>query len=381
MKTLLTNGDLFTGEQTLTNQALLLENGIITGFFPDDACVEADCYIDLQGQLLSSGFIDIEVHGGNDMHCNDVQCIEDIQHIANTHRHFGTTSMLPTFSTDATHKMQYATTLIDKAIQSPLANIIGIHLEGPFINAKQRGAHKQTFIETWNDEQLTQIPQLTRGKTLLTLAPECVPNAAIAELTQRGMLINAGHTAATYRQTQQALKHGLRGFTHLFNAMSAIKDTDSGVVGAALESEDSWCTIIVDGHHVHPATLKVALAAKPRGKVLLVSDAIPSVGSNKTEFTMYGGKKAYLKDGVCVLEDGSLIGSHLDMASAVRNAVTLLDLPLEEALRMATLYPAQFLQLNHQIGRIEVGYQANLVLLNKHLQVTRTWLNGDMEVY
>jgi N-acetylglucosamine-6-phosphate deacetylase len=214
-----------------------------------------------------------------------------------------------------------------------------------------------------------------RGVRVLTLAPDRVLPATIRTLADAGNIICAGHTAADYATTRAALAAGVRGFTHLFNAMTPFGSREPGVVGAALEDADSWCGIIADGHHVHPASLRVAIAAKPRGKLLLVTDAMPPVGAADPEFVL-NGEPIRIRDGVCQTTRGVLAGSALDMATAVRNAVQLLGLPLDEAARMASTYPADFLGLDSTYGRIAAGCQADLVALDADCRVQQSWIAG-----
>ncbi len=213
------------------------------------------------------------------------------------------------------------------------------------------------------------------GKVLLTIAPEQVAPEVLRELAARGVILCAGHTAATYAQARAALDAGLRGFTHLFNAMSPLQSREPGVVGAALEDRASWCGVIADGHHVHPAALRVALVAKPRGKIFLVTDAMPPVGADGDQFIL-NGEAITCRDGKCTNADGVLAGSALDMASALRNAIALLDVAADEALRMASAYPAAFLGLEKTHGRIAPGFTADLVALDADFVVRHTWIGG-----
>jgi N-acetylglucosamine-6-phosphate deacetylase len=193
------------------------------------------------------------------------------------------------------------------------------------------------------------------------------------------VIISAGHTNATYAEVVAALHHGLTGFTHLFNAMSQLTGREPGVVGAALESVDSWCGIIVDGQHISPVVLRLAMRCKPSNRFMLVTDAMPTVGTNARSFKLEG-RDITVSGNVCIDEDGRLAGSNIDMASCVRNAVNLLGVSLPEAVRMASLYPAEFLGLSHELGRIEPGYRANLVLADDKLNVLETWIDGQTSV-
>jgi N-acetylglucosamine-6-phosphate deacetylase len=224
------------------------------------------------------------------------------------------------------------------------------------------------------------VASLRNGKTLLTLAPERVPAEVVRDLIARGVIVAAGHTAASYAEMRVALDLGVRGFTHLYNAMTPLGGREPGVVGAALGDTASWCGVIVDGHHVHAAALRIALAAKPRGKVVLVTDAMPPVGSDSPSFRI-NGDIATARDGLLTIPDGTLAGSVLDMAQAVRNAVDWLDVSLDEAVRMAATYPAEYIGLGASHGRIAPGYAADLVALDSDLQVIATWIGGAVEEY
>jgi N-acetylglucosamine-6-phosphate deacetylase len=219
------------------------------------------------------------------------------------------------------------------------------------------------------------LSSLEHGKTLVTLAPEMTSPTRIAELTAAGIIVAAGHTNANYDEVRAALDAGLSGFTHLFNAMSPLHSREPGVVGAALDDDNSWCGLIVDGHHVHPASLRIAVASKARGKSVLVTDAMSSVGAVNKAFE-FGGRSIEVSGGRCVTADGTLAGSDLDMAAAVRNAAAMLHLDLDEAIRMASAYPAAALGLERELGQIKAGCRANLVLASHELNIVDTWIDG-----
>ncbi len=242
----------------------------------------------------------------------------------------------------------------------------------------RKGTHDAAKFRVPDAAEIAMATALDNGVTLVTLAPEQVPLDTIRAMVARGAIVVAGHTAGSYEQIRAGLDAGLRGFTHLYNAMSPLQGREPGAVGAALEDRDSWCGIIVDGVHVHPGSLRVALAAKPRGKLFLVTDAMPMVGADDPSFALYGEVITAI-DGVVRNAAGALAGSALDMATAVRNCVHLLGLPLDEAVRMASTYPAQFLGLGDRTGRIAPGLRADLVLLDGSLQVRSTWIAGARE--
>jgi N-acetylglucosamine-6-phosphate deacetylase len=333
---------------------------------------------DLGGRMLVPGFIDCQVNGGGGVLFNDAPSVPTLRRIAAAHRRFGTTGLLPTLISDDALVMRTAIAAVAAAIEQGVPGIIGIHLEGPFLSPQRKGIHNAAKFHSPAVADIELVTSLVSGKTLLTLAPEQVAPEVLRVLAERGVVLAAGHTAASYATTRAALDAGVRGFTHLYNAMTPLQSREPGVVGAALEDTASWCGLIVDGHHVHPAALRVALAAKPTGKTFLVTDAMPPVGSTDASFQL-NGETITCRDGLCTNAQGILAGSALDMAGAVRNAVAMLHIPLVEALRMASAYPAAFLGLEHQLGHIAAGYAADLVALDDDLNVTETWISGCRE--
>jgi N-acetylglucosamine-6-phosphate deacetylase len=327
--------------------------------------------IDLAGAILAPGFVDLQVNGGGDVMLNDSPDAATMARIADAHLQFGVTSLLPTLISDDLAKSAAAIAALNAA---DIPGVIGLHLEGPFLSPARKGAHDPAHFRPPDDAALALLTSLRRGKMLVTLAPDVAAPPQIARLVAAGVVVAAGHSAATYDQVRAALDAGLSGFTHLFNAMSPLGSRAPGMVGAALEDRGSWCGIIVDGHHVHPAALKIALAAKPKGSVLLVTDAMGPVGGISDNFVL-NGERIERRNGV--FSNGrSLAGSCLDMATAVRNAIRLLDVEPAEALRMASLYPARAMGLEQEIGAIAPGRRADLVLMDDHLLVQQVWRAG-----
>ncbi|MEO7052110.1 MAG: N-acetylglucosamine-6-phosphate deacetylase [Rhodanobacter sp.] len=330
---------------------------------------------DLAGAMLLPGFIDVQVNGGGGVLFNEAPTVDTIRQIGAAHRRYGTTGFLPTLISDDPAVMRAALAAVEQALIEGVPGLLGIHLEGPYLAPARKGVHDAKYFHVPGSEELTLLCARRRGIRLITLAPDQVPSASIRRLVDAGVIVCAGHTAADYATTRTALDAGVRGFTHLFNAMTPFGSREPGVVGAALDDADSWCGIIVDGHHVHPASLRVAIAAKARGKMLLVTDAMPPVGADSPEY-MLNGETIIAKDGICQTTQGVLAGSALDMASAVRNTVQLLGLPLEEAVRMASTYPAEFLGLGATCGRIAVGRRADLVIMDDDYRVVHSWMDG-----
>jgi N-acetylglucosamine-6-phosphate deacetylase len=380
MKTVLRNARILTADGFRDDLALVIEAGRITALVSDAApqLGSAAEQVDLGGGWLLPGFIDAQVNGGGGVLFNNTPDVESLRTLAAAHRRFGTTALLPTLISDDVQVMRTAIDATRQAIADGVPGVIGIHLEGPYIAPARKGTHDANKFRVPDADEIAMAASLDNGVTLLTLAPERVPLDSIRALVERGVIVAAGHTAATYEEARAGLEAGIRGFTHLYIAMSPLTGREPGAVGAALEDRGSWVGIIADGVHVHPASLRVALATKPQGKVMLVTDAMPPVGADSPSYELYG-EVITAVDGVVRNAAGSLAGSALDMATAVRNAVNLLGLSLEEAARMASRYPAQFLNVDDRLGEIAEGYQADLVLLDDALQVRATWIAGERE--
>jgi N-acetylglucosamine-6-phosphate deacetylase len=376
MTDVLSNARVLTDQGFRDRQSVVLHEGLIQAVMHDDEVDAGDATVrDLNGQLLLPGFIDIQVNGGGGVLFNDAPGVEAIRAIGEAHRKFGTTGFLPTLISGDLEAVAAAIAATDEAIAEGVPGVLGIHLEGPFLNKAKKGAHDPAKFRVLDSDAITLLSSLKRGKTLVTLAPETTSPELIAELVNAGVIVAAGHTNGSYDEVRAALDAGLNGFTHLFNAMSPLTSREPGVVGAALDDDSSWCGLIADGHHVHPASLRIAIASKPRGRSLLVTDAMSSVGAVNKSFE-FNGQLIDVSNGVCVTADGTLAGSDLDMATAVRNATTMLRVELAEAARMASEYPAAALGLEGELGRIKAGYRANLVLADLELNVSNTWIDG-----
>ena len=376
----LVNGRVLCGEDFVDGRAVLVRDGRIEAVVPVAEAPRDAVRHDLQGHWLLPGFIDAQVNGGGGVLFNNAPTAAGVQAIARAHRRFGTTGLLPTLITDDLARMREGIAAVREAMDAGETGILGIHLEGPWLAQARKGTHDAARFRVPDAEELALAASLGRGVTLVTLAPEQVPDATIRTLVERGVVVAAGHTDASYERMRDALDAGIRGFTHLYNAMSPLQGRAPGVVGAALEDRDSWLGVIADGVHVHAASLRVALRAKPRGKVFLVSDAMPMVGGDAPHFELYG-ETITARDGVVRNAAGALAGSALDMLTAVRNAVDLLGVPLAEAARMAATYPADFLGLSASHGRIAAGCRADFVQLDAGLALRGTWIAGRHEAH
>jgi N-acetylglucosamine-6-phosphate deacetylase len=366
---------IFDGEIMHDGMAAIIADGVIEAVIPASALDAAIASIDLDGGMLAPGFIDAQVNGGNGVLINERPSATSIRRMAQAYRRFGTTGLLPTVITDETAIIHEAARAVAAARRENVPGILGIHIEGPFLDPRRAGAHPPQHIRSLTPPDVAWLKGLDCGIVLLTVAPSHVAPEAIQELAQAGIIISLGHSEATVKEVEAALTAGARGFTHLYNAMSQLQHREPGMVGTALTDRDSYCGIIADGHHVHPTALKVALKAKSRGHIFLVTDAMPPAAGGPPSFELQG-REITARNGRLELSEGTLAGSILTMDEAVRYCIGPLGLDLAEALRMASLYPAAFLKVDHELGRIAPGYRANLVHLTDHLAVTRTWIEG-----
>ena len=378
MRVALVNGRVLDDDGDFQDRAVLVEGDrILDVVAADDPRCNSAARQDLGGQLLLPGFLDTQVNGGGGVLFNAEPSVEAIRKIGQAHRQFGTTGFLPTLISDDLDVVARALEAVRAAMNAGVPGVLGIHIEGPYLNVARKGVHNPEKFRGLDESAIGLLTSLRGGKTLVTLAPEMTTPDIISKLASAGVVVSAGHTNATHGEIRTALRHGLTGFTHLFNAMSQLTGRAPGVVGAALDDPDSWCGIIVDGRHVDPTVLRIALRCKRRDRFMLVTDAMPSVGTTEKSFSLQG-RLISVANGALVDEDGTLAGSDADMATIVRNAVNLLGLELSEAARMASRYPAEFLGLGGELGRIAPGYRANLVLVDDSIEVKQTWIDGRL---
>ena len=373
-RTAIAASHVFDGVALHRDTAVLIDGTSITALLPRaDVPANAQVRALPDGLWLAPGFIDTQVNGGGGVLLNDDPTPEGISAIVSAHRKFGTTALLPTLITDLPETTSRAIRAADEAAAS-MPGVLGIHLEGPFLSPERPGVHDPRRLRRPGDDDLAIITAKRRGVTLVTLAPEQVPNGFIAALAAAGVRVALGHSMATYAQTRSAMADGLTGFTHLFNAMRPLASREPGPITAALEYPAAWVGMIVDGIHVDPAVLRLAL--RGLAQPMLVTDAMPPVGGGGSAFRLYGDEIT-VRDGRCFRRDGTLAGSMLDMASAVRNCVDLLGVPLTDALRFASSNPANFLGLGHTLGRLAPGCRADLVAFDPTtIEVASTWVAG-----
>ncbi|HSC17987.1 MAG TPA: N-acetylglucosamine-6-phosphate deacetylase [Rhizomicrobium sp.] len=365
---------LFDGRGWRDDTAVLVEDGRILAVVRRKD-VPAACEQDRlpEGAFLAPGFIDLQVNGGGGVLLNDDPSADAMRAIARAHRPFGTTALLPTLITDTRETMKTAIAAAREA--SARDGVLGLHLEGPFLNSARAGVHRKDVIaqaEMGDLEWMGRLADLPHA--VITLAPECVPPGFIGALCAKGIRVSAGHSEASAEIMLRAMQEGLTGITHLFNAMPPLSGRAPGIIGTALSEKPLIAGIIVDGLHVDPVSIRAAFAAKGADGIALVTDAMPSVGADVREFDLLG-TTIFLREGRLVTDAGTLAGAHLDMASAVRNAVQLAGIALQDALISASRTPARFLGIEDR-GAIAPGARADLVALTDDLMPAAVWLGG-----
>lgn len=367
---------VFDGGSLLHDHCVVIEGASIKQVLPMADCPAGLESVALTQGTLAPGFIDLQVNGGGGVLFNNTPERDTLRTMQAAHRCCGTTGIVPTLLSDTAEMQQLAVAAVRDALQAGDAGILGLHLEGPFFNPARCGAHSAAMVREPTDDDIAWLCSLQDVPLLLTLAPEQLLPEQLTQLANSGIIVCAGHTQANFEQMNAAASAGLSGVTHLFNAMQASSAREPGTVGAALGNDQLWAGIIADGHHVHPENIRQAHAAKPAGKLLLVSDAMATVGSKESTFELYG-ETIHVSGGRLVNAQGKLAGSAIGLMQAVAFASSTVNLPLEECLRMASLYPATVLGLQHKQGKIKNGYRADLVHFDEQFTVHNTWLAGQ----
>ncbi len=373
----LTNCKVFTGSDVLEHHSVVIAEGKIEAVCPDTERPEHIEVIDLNGANLSSGFIDLQLNGCGGVMFNDDISADTLEIMHKTNLKSGCTSFLPTLITSSDSDMKQAIEAEREYRTRYQNHSLGLHLEGPYLNVTKKGIHNPNYIRHSDDAMIDFICENSTWVTKVTLAPEHNSLEHIQRLSEAGIVVSIGHTNATYAEACKGFKAGIRFATHLFNAMSPMTSREPGVIGAIYDSPDVYAGIIVDGHHVAYPNVRIAHQIK-RDKLVLVTDATAPAGSDIDHF-IFVDKKVYYRNGICVDEAGTLGGSALTMIEAVQNTVEQVGIALDEAIRMATLYPATAIGVDNKLGSIEQGKVANLAIFDHHFNVLATVVNGQYE--
>ena len=374
MKQALLGSQIFCGERFYDDHALLVEGKSIVDIVDKNNTPDNFNKIELDQGILAPGFIDLQVNGGGGVLFNNSPNKESLNTIIKAHQFFGTTSVMPTVISDSLEVLEQCIKTVTEEIKNN-SSLLGIHIEGPFFNTKYRGVHQKQYISTINSDYLNLFESLKGFPVMLTLAPECISSQQLKHLTSLGIKTLAGHSDASYDELDDAIKNGLDGFTHLFNAMSQISAREPGVVGSALHFENTFASIIVDLHHVHPSLIQLAYELKPTGKLFFISDSMATINHGKPSFELYD-EVVNESDGRLVNSEGKLAGSSITQIDAVKNAYQKCNIPLNQALAMASRYPAEYLGIENHLGSLKPGYRADLVHFDSNFKVHNTWVSG-----
>lgn len=354
-----TGAQVYDGQRQVARHALLLDGARVEGIVPESDLPPGTDLRRLDGGILFPGFVDLQVNGAGGLLFNDQTTVDGLRTMSAALRRTGTTAFLPTLITDTPDRTRAAIAAVRAAVAADVPGVAGLHLEGPHLALSRKGAHDPALIRPMTDEDEALLLEAARvlPRLLVTLAPETVPPQRIRRLTQAGVLVSLGHSDCTHAQATHAIDAGARLVTHLFNAMSQLGSREPGLVGAALTDGRVSAGLIADGIHVHPASLRAALAAKAGpGRLFLVTDAMATLGSDLSEFRL-NGRRVLRRDGRLTLEDGTLAGADLEMAQAVRVLGDKAGQPVETALEMATSVPGDILG-GH--GRFTPGVEADV---------------------
>ncbi|MCG9559180.1 N-acetylglucosamine-6-phosphate deacetylase [Vibrio kanaloae] len=373
----LSNCKIYTGSDVLTDHAVVIENQLIKKVCPISEMPEGIEIRDLNGANLSPGFIDLQLNGCGGVMLNDEITADTMQIMHKANLQSGCTSFLPTLITSSDEDMRAVITAAREYHNQYQNQSLGLHLEGPYLNVAKKGIHNVDHIRKSDSDMIELICENSDLVAKVTLAPELNDPEHIERLHKAGVVVSIGHTNATYAEARQGFESGITFATHLFNAMTPMVGREPGVVGAIYDTPEVYAGIIADGFHVDYANIRIAHKIKGE-KLVLVTDATAPAGANM-EYFIFVGKKVYYRDGKCVDENGTLGGSALTMIEAVQNTVEHAGIALDEALRMATLYPATAIGVESKLGRIKKGMVANLAVFDRDFNVKATVVNGQYE--
>jgi len=374
----LSGARIFDGQVWHDGKALLLRDSSVEGIVEEDT-LPPDCeHTRIDGGFLAPGFVDLQVNGGGGVLLNDRPDVEAIRRICAAHAQFGTVALLATLITDTPEITEKTIAAGRAAAAAHVPGFLGLHLEGPHLSLARKGAHDPALIRPMEEKDLSRLKKAVADLPVLqtTVAPETVTPQQIAALAGAGVVVSIGHSDSSFEMATAATVAGARQMTHLFNAMSQLEHRQPGMVGAALESKSLYAGLIADGIHVDRHALAIALRAKRGpGRIFLVTDAMAAIGTDMTEFTL-NGRLIKRANGRLTLEDGTLAGADLDMISAVRFIHREIGLDLGEALRMASLYPAEAVRQEHRLGHLRQGAAASFVHLSENLGIRTVWIDG-----
>ncbi|GAA4649151.1 N-acetylglucosamine-6-phosphate deacetylase [Kistimonas scapharcae] len=373
----LTDGIIVSVSAILENHAVIISEGSIDSIVPDDQLPAGMTTHSLGGQWLCPGFIDLQLNGCGGVLFNSDISTGTLDTMHQTNLRHGCTSFLPTLITADDNDIQHAISVTREYKNRHPFHVPGLHLEGPWLNPNRKGIHDPAHVRRPDADLLRLMCDNSNTISMVTLAPEVCPPGTIEQLTEAGIRVAIGHTAATSAEVEQAIKAGAAFATHLFNAMPPLTNREPGPVGAILDDPHICAGIIADGVHVNWQNIRLAWRLLGSKRLCLVTDATPAAGTQIDQF-QFGGQTVYYRDGKCISAEGTICGSALTMDAAVKHSVEHVHIPLTEAVCMATATPARSIGMDDHIGQIKPDMQANLTVLNQDYSVTATISDGQL---
>ncbi|WP_418964796.1 N-acetylglucosamine-6-phosphate deacetylase [Cetobacterium sp.] len=373
------NGELFIGNKFYTGKVLVIDGERIVDIVSQDELTSIYGNIetiDAENGYVTPGFIDLQLNGCGGVLFNDDISLKTLETMHKTNLKYGCTSFTPTLITTGDENIQKAIELVKGIENKGMYGVVGLHIEGPYISLQKKGIHNPKFIRKADSDMIDKMIEAGKENVrIVTLAPENTDKNIISKLNAAGIHVAVGHSNATYEQVKEKEGFGITLATHLYNGMSSFNHREPGVVGAVFDS-DIKAGVIADGFHCHYSAIKSAIKIMGE-RLYLVTDAVAPVGTDM-EYFYFEGNKVFYKDGKCFGEDGTLGGSALTMDAGVRNLVKYCDITLEEAVRMATLYPAKAVNIDNEYGKLQPGYFADIVFLDKHLRLKKVIAKGEL---
>ncbi|WP_330111854.1 N-acetylglucosamine-6-phosphate deacetylase [Cetobacterium somerae] len=373
------NGELFIGNKFYTGKVLIIDGERIVDIIPQEELTTTYGNIetiDAENTYVTPGFIDLQLNGCGGVLFNDDISLETLDTMHKTNLKYGCTSFTPTLITTGDENIEKALELVKGIENKGKYGVVGLHIEGPYISLQKKGIHNPKFIRKADEAMIDKMVEAGKENVrIVTLAPENTDKKIISKLNAAGIHVAVGHSNATYEQVKEKEGFGITLATHLYNGMSSFNHREPGVVGAVFDS-DIKAGVIADGFHCHYSAIKSAIKVMGE-RLYLVTDAVSPVGTDM-EYFYFEGNKVFYKDGKCFGEDGTLGGSALTMDAGVRNLVKYCDITLEEAVRMATLYPAKAVNIDNEYGKLQPGCFADIVFLDKHLRLKKVIAKGEL---
>ncbi|MGL5570440.1 N-acetylglucosamine-6-phosphate deacetylase [Cetobacterium sp.] len=373
------NGELFIGNKFYTGKVLIIDGERIVDIIPQEELTTTYGNIetiDAENAYVTPGFIDLQLNGCGGVLFNDDISLETLDTMHKTNLKYGCTSFTPTLITTGDESIEKAIELVKGIENKGKYGVVGLHIEGPYISLQKKGIHNPKFIRKADEAMIDKMIEAGKENVrIVTLAPENTDKKIISKLNAAGIHVAVGHSNASYEQVKEKEGFGITLATHLYNGMSSFNHREPGVVGAVFDS-DIKAGVIADGFHCHYSAIKSAIKIMGE-RLYLVTDAVAPVGTDM-EYFYFEGNKVFYKDGKCFGEDGTLGGSALTMDAGVRNLVKYCDITLEEAVRMATLYPAKAVNIDNEYGKLQPGCFADIVFLDKHLRLKKVIAKGEL---